>query len=757
MHAKRSHVKSLSLLLSGVLLCSSIPMTINAGASDPENERTATSVEATEDSVYRVDDLAARLFQENSNFGLRTGGFTWDTEGEKRSWTYYNGIMMDAYLMLDEDAYSDDVNAFYDANITSFGTVDHTGAYDNYYRGNELESIPPTRALFDLLCDENLSNNSISKYRKMIDYVYSIMQDNKLDWCAEGAGGNFKYKKSNANWATYQVALEGLYMSQPFFMELANALDAGTLNAADFQFHSDSEPSSDEIYSEVTDRMVWIGDNLYNDETGLYSHAWGPDAGQNGQYWLQAVGYYAAALADVISMLPDDYYEEKERLVEIEKRLFDGMIKYQDAATGMWYNVINYGPELSGNAEMNEFESSGTALMAYAMMKSYVEGYIDDSYGEAGLRAFNGTVMKCLDEEGLHNIYISASVETYPEGYLSKSYETNDARGVAPLMMAATYANDAADAVAAEQAKKPSFTTYSLVLSGQIGINVFVDLPGDIQDYEDSYMAFFVNGNETDVYLDTDFQNANKDAYGFTCNVNVLQMAEEITAVYHYGEDNSETIEETFSVVDYLKYIKENSSQFDSEVVDLASAIGDYGYYCQKYLNRVNNLEDRYAPMPDPEQDPDADPNTPKYNFEELAGLMDRCKVIVDDGDGGSAVENVNYTLILDSNTVLKIYFTTKSDFEWTPDVSVQGSEAFPATMEGGRYCITIDNISAHRLADMCDIRIIADGEYKLYVSALSYAYAVLSNSDMPDDAKFAMASLYNYYEKAMAYKASFN
>lgn len=234
----------------------------------------------------------------------------------------------------------------------------------------------------------------------------------------------------DANWETYQVALDGLYMAQPFLMELARAVDDVTLSTSAFQYYTGAKPSSDKIYREVIGRMAWIGDNLYVPETHLYSHGWGPDAGLSGQHWLRGVGWYAAALADVIGMLPDEYEEGRSSLVEIEERLFDGMMEYQDDATGMWYNVINYGPELRGSVSGNELETSGTALIAYAMMKSYVEGYVDDTYGEAGLRAFNGTVKNYLDKAGLHNVYISSGVETTPEGYLGKEYKTNEAKGV---------------------------------------------------------------------------------------------------------------------------------------------------------------------------------------------------------------------------------------------------------------------------------------------------------------------------------------
>lgn len=817
MNAKHTYSNLISLFLSIILLCNFLPYSVMADDSEENYSLTSTSVSDTEFAVNCVYSLADSLFNANSDSAQRAGGFSWDTEGKKRSWTYYNGIMMDAFLMLDSEQYFSYVNNFYNANITNQGKVDSTNASDNYYRENELDSIPPARALFDLLRNQATPARSAIKYRRMIDYIYSIMINYER---VDGAGGNFKHKMNNTNWDTYQVALDGLYMAQPFFMELANALEDGTLSSDDFQTFSNIEPSYEEIYYEVTERMIWIGENLYDPETQLYNHGWGPEAGLNGQYWLRAVGWYAAALADVISMLPDEYEESKNHLIEIEKQLFDGMMKYQDNKTGMWYNVINYGPELIGSKSNNELETSGTALIAYAMMKSYVEGYLDDTYGEAGLRAFNGTVMNYLEDDGLHNIYISSGVETYPEGYLSKEYKTNEAKGVGPLMMAATYANAAAEIHAGPTATliggddmflqtneipdfsgvsvlleygngtsltvssedltfgeydptvpefqqvdvyykdiycgwisvtfeepvptTPSFSTYSLVLSGKIGVNIFMDLPGDINQYNDSYMAFFVNGNETDVPLNQGFQNKKKVTYGFTCYVNVLQMAEEITAVFHYGDDNAETIESTFSVVDYLNIIKGNSSQYESEIVDLASAIGDYGYYCQKYLNQINNLEGRFAVMPDPD--------TTEYDFEDLEAVTEKYKISVI--SGGNAVDKATFSIKLDSGTALKLFFTTKSDFEGTPDVSVQSGEVFTPEILRGRYVVTINDLPAHKLADMHEISIIADGEYKFKISALSYVNMVLkSSTDI--DAKNAMASIYRYYEKAMAYRES--
>ena len=454
------HFRIISGVLSFLLVLSSTggitsPQTVRAASTEPsaelhdaqETPDSDYSIDTTRESVRQVQHLAAVLYEENLDyFASRNGGFTWDTERKKRSWTYYNGIMMDAYLMLDDYIPNDvrtypAVNSFYDANICYSGTsaaVDTTGNADNYYRENELDSIPPVRAMFDLLRSDIPSKDEREKYRRMILRVYDLMTNQYPT--VEGTDGNFRHKHGNvsSSWNSYPIALDGLYMATPFFMELANAAEDGYIDGAD------AEIVPDELYGAAAARMLWIGEHLYDPQTGLYHHGWGPQAGLNGQFWLRAVGWYAAALSDVISMLPARFAEERKQLIQIETQLFDGMLQYQDPENGMWYNVINRDGTLKRSSTYNLPESSGTVLIAYAMLKSYSEGWIGDSYCEAGLRAFNGTVRTQLDGDSFRNIYLSSGVGTTAESYLVNGYKVNEAKGVAPLMMAACFANQAA-------------------------------------------------------------------------------------------------------------------------------------------------------------------------------------------------------------------------------------------------------------------------------------------------------------------------
>lgn len=442
-----------------------------------DSENVDISVEATKATVRGVVSLADSLYDEN-NFATQTGGgatptsgpyryypptgyFTWDSESlsnpKNRSWTYYNGIMMDAFLMMDDSSddisYLTKVNEFYDININDSGKVDNqnprssgTVKNNNKYATNELDSIPPTRALFDLIqqSDADVSDGQKAKYKLLIDYVYNVMA-NYQPGTVDGTDGNFVHKDT---WPKYYVALDGLYMAQPFFMEVANALEKEILSPSDFNTYSrNNEPSAGDIYRDVCKRMIWIGENLYDSTYKLYNHGYDPDNDVNHHFWLRAIGWYAAALADVVTMLPKraEYDPQRSRLIAISEQLFDGMIQYQDPATGMWYNVVNRGSDLHNGNKMNRLESSGSALMAYAMMKLYVEGYVGDDYGEAGLKAFNGTVNTKMTAAGLTDVYKSSGVKNSDEEYLESSYETNEAKGVGPLMMAATYANAAAE------------------------------------------------------------------------------------------------------------------------------------------------------------------------------------------------------------------------------------------------------------------------------------------------------------------------
>ena len=135
------------------------------------------------------------------------------------------------------------------------------------------------------------------------------------------------------------------------------------------------------------------------------------------------------------------------------------------------------------------------------------------------------------------------------------------------------------------------FGSHSLVLADSIGINFFMDLSALTPEQKAaSYMTFAVTNSDTELSADYDsgFVNATGSYHGFTCPLSSVQMAETVTPTYHYGDGETVT-GAGFSVKNYIDYVVANSGSFDSAVVDLVKALGDYGHYIQIYLGTRNS------------------------------------------------------------------------------------------------------------------------------------------------------------------------
>ena len=189
---------------------------------------------------------------------------------------------------------------------------------------------------------------------------------------------------------------------------------------------------------------------MRDEKTGLYYHAYDDSresfwcdkvTGLSDNFWLRALGWYAMALIDTMEVIPESMKEEKETLGRIYHELIDSMLPYQDEETGMWYQVVN-----RGGIRPNYLETSGSAIFAYAIMKSVRLGFLDDSYFVYGKKAFDGICKKYLSEENgelqLGGICLVAGLgnKEMREGtfdyYMREPVVKNEAKGVAPLILA---------------------------------------------------------------------------------------------------------------------------------------------------------------------------------------------------------------------------------------------------------------------------------------------------------------------------------
>lgn len=342
--------------------------------------------------------------------------------GIKSKWNYIDGVMIKAilemYSISGDKKYLDFADKFIDHRVFDDGSI------DGYSIGEKnIDNVNAGKTLFELY---ELTGKE--KYKKAIDLVYS-----QIEIMPRTKSGNFWHKDIYPN----QVWLDGMYMGQPFYMEYETKFN----NRANY----------DDIFSQ----FKFVIENLRNPLNGLYYHAidtskeafWCDKVtGLSQNIWLRAIGWYAMALLDTLDKVDNKdhkYDEECNMMKEAFVDLMDSMLKYQDES-GMWYQVVNF-----GGMDKNYLETSGSAIMAYALLKGVRLGFLPESYREYGEKALKGIEERYLkaNEDGtisLDGICLVAGLGgnnrrpgTY-DYYMSEPIVKDDAKGVGPFLLAYT-------------------------------------------------------------------------------------------------------------------------------------------------------------------------------------------------------------------------------------------------------------------------------------------------------------------------------
>ncbi len=293
----------------------------------------------------------------------------------------------------------------------------------------------------------------------------------------------------------------------------------------------------------------------------------------------------------------------------------------------------------------------------------------------------------------------------------------------------------------------PAFTVHSLLLSGQIGVNFFMELPEIAGvDYTESYMDFTVDGRTTTDVYDPGFMSEEGGYYGFTCNVNSIQMADEITAVFHYGDGF--TVVQTYSVERYMRDFEAVCDQYNVEVIALVRALADYGHYVQPFLASqnhwsvgVDHAEMEYC-------------HTTSYsdeNVEEVRNAVVGHAIVRDPGN--SEIERVTFSLYMDTETSIFVYLYVRDGYGGPVSATLDdGTENVAEKVSDGVYRVKIRNISAHRLGEQYNIVVSAGESFTVTVSALSYVQGILASDAYRNnsEAVSAVVAFYYYYRRAV-------
>ena len=192
---------------------------------------------------------------------------------------------------------------------------------------------------------------------------------------------------------------------------------------------------------------------MKNSETGLYYHGYDasksifwcdPKTGLSANYWTRSIGWFLMALLDTVEQCDKTGFEkEYAMLCRMFRNLADAMLGYR-SANNFWYQVPD-----KGKIEPNYEETSGTAIMAYSLLKGARLGILPKKYAKTGREVFESICERYIDADGnmmLGGICLVAGLgpdsNRRRDGsfgyYMSEPVVENDAKGVGPFLLAYT-------------------------------------------------------------------------------------------------------------------------------------------------------------------------------------------------------------------------------------------------------------------------------------------------------------------------------
>ena len=285
-----------------------------------------------------------------------------------KGWGYWNGFTLSAiyrvYLRTQNASYLQFIKSWGDAVVDASGNVTTTIT--------SLDLVQPGLVLMLLY-----ENTQTAKYQVGPKAIRTYL--NTYPTTADGGFWHMtKGTGASSTLGVDQLWLDGTYMSTPFLMKY------GTL-------FNDLATSSDLVAKQLT---VYAS-HLKDSATGLLYHAYDekgtatwadPVTHHSPEFWGRSMGWFGMALVDDLDTIPADH-PQRDALLTLLKDLIAGLAKYQDASTGLWYQVVN-----KGTVAGNWLETSCSSMYTYIISKAVEKGYVDSTYLDVANKGYQGVL-----------------------------------------------------------------------------------------------------------------------------------------------------------------------------------------------------------------------------------------------------------------------------------------------------------------------------------------------------------------------------
>ena len=278
---------------------------------------------------------------------------------------------------------------------------------------------------FDNLDSMLPGNLLLLLYQETKDQKYKLAADRirkRFDTYPRTKDGGFWHATGKSR--EWQLWGDGVFMSMPFLVRYGSMF-------------GDSKYANDEAVLQLMTYNIHLSDV----RTGLMFHAYDEsgqsawadkDTKHSAERWCRAMGWFGMTLIEVLELLPRDH-PMRPMLIGQVMLLVKAWARYQDAKTGLWYQVVD-----KGDNPANWLETSSSSMYTYVTAMAIDRGYVDKKLANVVQRGYAGVLTKIsLDKDGQTNLTDICEGTNVADlaYYFARKRNTNDFHGLGAFLI----------------------------------------------------------------------------------------------------------------------------------------------------------------------------------------------------------------------------------------------------------------------------------------------------------------------------------
>ncbi len=297
--------------------------------------------------------------------------------GNWNFWDYTNGVVLSAFSVI-SDATGD--ASYFEYNVRFYDFIfkwkpyfealeQKTGKRNDFSRMVHMSALDHCGSITCALIRTQLKHPD-DRYRSWIDTVdtYITQKQFRLE---DGTLARAR-PQPRSLWT------DDFYMSIPFLAQRGKMT------------------GETKYWDDAVRQVVQLSQRLFIKEKGLYDHGWSEntDGYDPRFYWGRANGWATVAMAELLSVLPENYAGRAD-VLRLFRQQLRSLVELQDG-TGLWHNLLDK-PE-------TYLETSASAMFVYGLAKGVNEGWLSPIFAPAAITGWNGLATRVLPDGRIDGI-----------------------------------------------------------------------------------------------------------------------------------------------------------------------------------------------------------------------------------------------------------------------------------------------------------------------------------------------------------------